>query len=73
MLFQLQLIDDQVLIKTWSTAREAWDIWGMVHFDALFEGRKHEWYDDLRKNGAVIVKAVFELDYSLQMPGDNIS
>lgn len=73
MIWQLELIDDQILIKTWSTAREAWDIWGMVHFDAFFDGRKFEWWDDLRKNGAVIIKAVFELDYSLALPPDNLS
>jgi len=75
MTFLLELKDDLVLISTWENA--SWYCWGFVHFDAFFGHRSlgikpAPWYQILKEEGKVIVKATFTIDNSLQLPPDNL-
>lgn len=78
MKFLLELKDDLVLISTWQGSSESWYCWGAFHIDAFYQPPPGGiwapvWYQELKTEGKVIVKAEFSLDTSLQLPPDNLS
>jgi len=73
----IELKDDLVLISTWEN--DVWYCWGQIHFDAFYQDGpwtscpKPAWYQELKKEGKVVVRATFTIDNSMQLPPDNLS